>query len=184
MQWHILKQPAGNQAFNLVSNHKCSVVTVHQIPLHTHTCRNVDCLHWPSVLQDAFTPMSMIRIWSGQGDGLKYNWHCFFPFVFLSCPPLVPNSQSPPYPLPCQEEAPDLFPHLPSSPAYSLPSSSFSAVSAPPLLCQAVGHVRTRAESGPRVHRCQHTTAQRVLGLWVPCGGMGVRSDHTHTPSL
>ncbi|XP_036805802.1 casein kinase II subunit alpha isoform X1 [Oncorhynchus mykiss] len=77
----------------------------------------------------------------------------------------------PPYPLSCHEEAP---PHLPSSPSSLLVllCSKWPL----PLLCQAVGHARTRAESGPCVHRCQHTPAQGVLGLRVPCGGMGVHT--------
>lgn len=70
---------------------------------------------------------------------------------------------------------------LSSPPQPTFPTFPFLPPSKPPCclkrshhLCQTVGHVWTSAEPGPSVHRGQHSSAQRVLGLWISCGGMGV----------
>lgn len=81
-----------------------------------------------------------------------------------------PVGIKPPHPLPSPPLPPSLPPILP----IFIPPSA--VVSSPHQLCQAVGHVRTRgAKPGPSLHRCQHSSAQGVLGLRIPCSGMGVK---------
>lgn len=121
-----------------------------------------------------------------------YLEHFFFFFLILSVVPLSPSYPTVPLvppPLPSHKVPPrsqtllklaPLVPCLPSSSSLPPHPSSLHSTSRPPPwdlpthLCQAVGHVRTRAKPGQSVHRGQHSSAQGVLGLRVSRSWVGV----------
>lgn len=114
---------------------------------------------------------------------LIINFLYFFfsnPTVPQVAPPPSSSKAPPQIPYPAAITFPSpTFPSLPSSllpTPLSLQSPS-TVVRSYHHLCQAVGHVRTRAKPGPSVHGGQHSSAQGILGLWVTCGWMGVNSD-------
>lgn len=93
-------------------------------------------------------------------------------------PPPRPQVKPPQIPYPVEIGSPCPLPPLlflpPSPPILPVLQPSSAAVRSPHHFCQAVGHVRTRAKPGQSVHWGQHSSAQGVLGLWVPRSWMGV----------